>query len=317
MSGHVHHHHHHHNTQEYSNPKRLLWATLLNFSITLVQIVGGILSNSLSLMSDAIHNLGDSAAIFIAYIAGKISKREPDIQKTFGYKRVEILAALFNAVVLVVICLLLFAEAYDRFINPEPIKGMLMFTVASFGLLANLVSVIILHKDKSHNLNIRAAYLHLIGDTLSSIIVIGGGIAIYFYQIYWIDPIITVGVGLFIIFHTWGIIKQTVDILMQGSPSEIDLYAIKAEVENIEGINNIHHVHVWKLSDNDIHFEAHINVSSNMNMSEAVALKNKVKHILEEHFNINHITLETGYKCCDGDKELIKNSKIITTNENH
>ena len=231
---HSHGHHHHSNDLQ---GRSLLWVTLLNLSITIVQVIGGIISNSLSLLSDALHNLADSSAIFIAFVAGKISRRKPDIRKTFGYKRIEILAALFNAIVLIAICIFLFYEAYERFINPQPIKGMLMLIIATFGLLANLGSVFILHKDKSHNLNIKAAYLHLLGDTLSSVAVIVGGIAIWVWKVYWIDPLITVFVGIYIIWHTWGIVKETVDILMQSVPHEIDLGKIKTEVEKQEDVD--------------------------------------------------------------------------------
>lgn len=305
MSNHSH-HAHNHSCSSSMKGEKLLWATLLNFSITIVQIVGGILSNSLSLLSDALHNLGDSAAIFIAFLAGKISKKNPDENKTFGYKRVEILAALFNAVVLIAICIFLFYEAYQRFMHPEPIKGKLMFIVAIFGLIANLVSVIILHSDKSHNLNIKAAYLHLIGDTLSSVVVIISGLAIYLYEIYWLDPLVTILVGLFIIYHTWGIVKQTLDILMQASPHNISLVEIKKTVEQIKGVENIHHVHIWKLDDSHTHFEAHINLCNNVKMDEMMEIKEEAKHMLNKEFGINHITLEIGYNCCNGDKELVK-----------
>ncbi len=302
--GHGHHHHHHHDTANMSSTK-LLWVTLLNFSITIVQVIGGILSNSLSLLSDALHNLGDSSAIFIAFLAGKRSRKSPDQQHTFGYKRVEILVALFNAVVLIAICIFLFVEAYERWLNPEPIKGLLMLVVAIFGLLANLISVLVLNKDKEHNLNIKSAYLHLMGDTLSSVAVILGGIAIWQWNIYWIDPVITVLVGIYIIYHTWDVVKQTVDILMQSTPSNINLDEIKQEVEKIEDIDNIHHVHVWRLDDTQVHLEAHVNLKHNIDMEHMMKIREKVEHLLKEHFYINHITLQFGYKCCDGADFLI------------
>ncbi len=238
MSHHHEHHHHNGNLQG----KKLLWVTLLNLSITMVQIIGGLIANSLSLLSDALHNLGDSSAIFIAFVAGKVSKRKPDTKNTFGYKRVEILAALFNAIVLIAICIFLFYEAYERFMHPESIKGRLMLVVATFGLLANLISVWILQKEKSHNLNVKAAYLHLLGDTLSSVAVIAGGLAIWIWKIYWIDPLITVLVGVYIIWHTWGIVKETIDILMQSAPHEINLDELKNQVEQLDQIDNIHQV---------------------------------------------------------------------------
>lgn len=300
-----HHDYHHHHANDLRG-KKLLWVALLNFSITLVQIIGGLISNSLSLLSDALHNLGDSSAIFIAFLAGKRSQKTPDEQHTFGYQRIEILAALFNAVVLISICIFLFFEAYERFIDPQPIKGKIMFVVATFGLLANLISVLVLNKDKDHNLNVKAAYLHLMGDTLSSVAVIIGGIAIWLYDVFWIDPLITVLVGIYIVYHTWGVIKQTVDILMQSTPSDINIKELKQKVESIGEIENIHHVHIWKLDDKQSHLEAHINLKNNINMIEMMQIKEKVESLLKEQFQINHITLQVGYNCCPKDNQLIK-----------
>lgn len=294
---------HHHGNSLKGN--KLLWVAILNLSITIVQIIGGLLSNSLSLLSDALHNLGDSSAIFIAFLAGKRSAKKPNEHRTFGYKRIEILAALFNAVVLISISIFLFFEAYERFLNPESIKGMMMFIVASFGLVANLISVIVLNKDKDHNLNIKAAYLHLMGDTLSSVAVIFGGIAIWLYDILWIDPLITVAVGVYIIFHTWDIVKQTVDILMQSTPKQIDLKAIKIEVENIPEVENIHHVHVWQLDDKKIHIEAHINIKDNITMEEMMLVKAKIDYLLKNSFSIHHISLQIEYKSCEDNNDLI------------
>ncbi len=302
---HKHNHSHHHNHSNDLRGKKLLWVALLNFSITIVQIIGGIVSNSLSLLSDALHNLGDSSAIFIAFLAGKISQKKPDKNKTFGYKRIEILAALFNAVALISISIFLFFEAYGRFTTPEPIKGKIMFIVATFGLLANIISVFVLNKDKDHNLNIKAAYLHLMGDTLSSVAVIFGGIAIWIYKIYWIDPVITVLVSIFIIYHTWSVVKQTVDILMQSTPSDINLNELKNKVESIKEVANIHHIHIWKLNDTQSHIEAHINLNTNMNMVEMMKVKEKLDHLLKEKFHLNHIILQIGYECCKGNNNLI------------
>ena len=303
---HLHHPDGHHHDSDLKG-KKMLWATLLNLSITIVQVIGGFISNSLSLLSDALHNLGDSSAIFIAFLAGKKSRKKPDEKNTFGYQRVEILAALFNAVVLIAICLFLFFEAYKRFIHPEAIKGKLMLIVAIFGLLANLASVIVLRKEKSHNLNVRAAYMHLLGDTLSSVAVIAGGIAMWFWKIYWIDPLITLLVGMYIMWHTWGIVTETVDVLMQAAPHGIKLEEIKVQVEQVEGVDNIHHVHVWKLSDTQTHLEAHLNLKDNMSLVEMMEIREKTESLLHQKFGIHHVTLQTGYNCCNGEKRLINN----------
>ncbi len=262
-------------------------------------------SGSLSLLSDAIHNFADSSAIFIAFAANRISLRKANDKKTFGYKRAEIIAALFNSSVLIAICLFLFYEAYLRFRNPEPVDGKVMLTVALFGLLANLISIIILHSDKKKNLNIKTAYLHLLGDTLSSFAVIAGGICIYFWNLSWVDPVITVLVCCYILYHAWNALSETVDILMHTVPSEISLDEIKTAIERIDGVDNIHHIHVWKLNDSRIHFEAHVNLKANIRMDEMMVVRNNIEEILTHDFHISHTTLQFGYNCCENDSKII------------
>jgi cobalt-zinc-cadmium efflux system protein len=307
-------HRHNHTHAENVRGKKLLWVTLLNFSISLVQVAGGIISNSLSLISDAIHNLGDTSAIFIAFLAGKHADKRPDARKTFGYKRTEILAALFNAVVLIAICIFLFVEAYERFRNPQTIKGGIMLSVAVFGLIANLISVLVLQKEKSYNLNIRAAYLHLLGDTLSSVAVIAGGIAILVWQIYWLDPLVTVAVGVYIIYHTWDVVRQTVDILMQATPRHIDIQEIKQSLEALPQVENIHHLHIWQMDDEHIHLEAHLNISQDLSLSKAQTVRHDVETLLKDKFGISHITLQIEYKGCKDNDYLIvnrSNSRVL------
>lgn len=304
--GHGHHHHHHHADTSSMSTMKLFWVTLLNLSITIFQVVGGVISNSLSLLSDAAHNLGDSSAIFIAFLAGKRAQKASDERRTFGYRRIEILAALFNSVVLIAICIYLIYEAYERFFSSEVIEGKTMIFVAIFGLLANLISVLVLQKDKEGNLNVKAAYLHLLGDTLSSVAVIAGSIAIIFWQIYWIDPVISILVSLYLIKHTWSVVRQTVDILMQSTPEGIDVKEVKKHVEKVPEVENIHHLHIWKLDDTRIFMEAHISLKEDILISKTREIEDKIHHILEK-FNISHITLQFGYKCCNGDTDLISN----------
>lgn len=289
--------HSHHNKEP--NKKNLLISVLLNGTITLAEFVGGFLSNSLALLSDAVHNLSDTMAILISYIAMIIGKKDSTNRNTFGFKRIEILAALFNAVVLIVISIYLFFEAYERFINPEPIKSKLMFVVASIGFLGNIISVFLLHKDSSHNLNVKAAYLHLIGDTLSSVGVIIGSVLIYYFNITWIDPLLTVLIGVVIIRATWGIIKETVEILMQASPANVDIKEIKKELEKHPEVNNIHHVHVWRLSDNIIHFQCHADLEKNISISEVDRVRIDLENRLHMNFGIDHITIQMELNSCD------------------
>lgn len=294
---------HSHGSEELQG-RNLIIATILNFVITIAEIVGGILSNSLALLSDALHNFSDGLAVFIAYIANRISRKESTPQKTFGYKRVEILAALLNAVVLVVISIYLFIESYRRLINPQEIKGMIMIVVASIGLIANIVAVFLLHPHSKHNLNIKAAYLHLLGDTLSSFAVIAGGVLIYFFEIYWLDPIITFLIGLYILKETFQILKETIDILMQSTPAGIDPEKIKYDIESIEHVMNIHHLHIWNLNDKQIHFECHIDLDKDVKLSDTQETKLSIEKLLHDKYGISHLTIQFEYDLCS-DKEMI------------
>jgi cobalt-zinc-cadmium efflux system protein len=286
------------------NDKRLLWATLLNFIIAIAEIIGGIISSSLALISDALHNLGDSFAVLIAYIAHLVGRKPSNKRKTFGYKRIEILAAFVNAVILIAISLFLFYEAFHRLADPRPVKGLIMFIVAVVGLIANLVAVLILHKDSSKNINVKAAYLHLIADTLSSVAVIIGAVLIYFFEIHWIDPVITILIGIYIIRETWLILKQTVDILMQSTPQDIDLEEISRAIRKIPSIDGIHHVHVWNLDDRSIHFECHVDLDDDYVISEAEKVYEEIESLLKDKYNINHVTIQLEYQTQDN-KNLI------------
>ncbi len=280
------------------NKKNLLISVLLNAGITLAQFIGGILSNSLALISDAVHNLSDTMAIIISYVAMKIGKKDSTVKNTFGFKRIEILAALFNAVVLIVISIYLFYEAYLRFLEPEPIKGKTMFIVASIGLLGNLISVLLLHKDSGHNLNVKAAYLHLLGDTLSSVGVIIGSILIYFRNVNWVDPLLTIIIGIIIIRGTWSILKETLEILMQASPAGLNLKEIRSELEKHPDIHNIHHIHTWRLSDNIIHFQCHADVNKNLRINEIDKIRIDLENVLHDQFKIDHITIQMELDTC-------------------
>jgi len=295
-------HHSHHNSPVKGN--RLLAAVVLNFVISIAEIVGGLLSNSLSLISDALHNLSDGLAIFIAWIANLISKRPSNTKRTFGYKRVEILAALFNAVILIAVSIYLFYESIQRIIDPEPVKGLLMLIVAIIGLIANLIAVLLLRFDSKKNINVKAAYLHLMGDTLTSVAVIIGGILIYFLDIYWVDPVITILIGLYIIKQTWSILKQTIDILMQGTPEGLDLEQIRHDIEKIPEIANIHHVHLWNLDDQSIHFECHVDLMQDYRLSETCDIQLKIESLLHDNYDIGHVTIQFEYQRCD-DKNMI------------
>ena len=280
--------HHHHPVNE----KKLLAATLLNMVITIVEIAGGILSGSLALLSDALHNLSDTFATFIAYLATIISRRDANPKKTFGYKRLEILSALLNAVILIVMSVFLLKEAFVRWNDPRPINSLIMLIVAMIGLLANLYAVILLKKDAHKNINVRAAYVHLIGDSLSSLLVIIGGILMQIFKIYWLDPLITLLISIYIIREGFVILKESVNILMQATPDQLDLAKVKRRVEQEAEVHNIHHIHAWMLTDSQIHLEAHVELKSDLKLSQVKNTHSVIEQLLLKDFHINHVTLQ-------------------------
>ncbi|MGB9696542.1 MAG: cation diffusion facilitator family transporter [Ignavibacteria bacterium] len=298
----VHKHSHNNNEQSKGN---IFITMLLNFLITVAEIIGGILSGSLSLISDALHNFSDGVSIIITYIAIRISKKPRTLKYTFGLKRAEIIGAIINSSTLIIISFYLIKEAIERFYNPTPVTGNLMLIVASTGLLGNALGTFLLRKGAKNNINIRAAYFHLLSDAVSSTAVIIGAIFIILFNIYWIDPFLTILISLYILKETYSIIKEAVDIIMMSSPHDIDLQKVKMLIEEIPEVKNIHHVHIWKLNDNDIHFESHIEVEDTL-ISNTVLIQKSIEDKLHEKFDINHFTLQFECNKC-ADKGLIQN----------
>ena len=298
----VHKHSHNNNEQSKGN---IFITMLLNFLITVAEIIGGILSGSLSLISDALHNFSDGVSIIITYIAIRISKKPRTLKYTFGLKRAEIIGAIINSSTLIIISFYLIKEAIERFYNPTPVTGNLMLIVASTGLLGNALGTFLLRKGAKNNINIRAAYFHLLSDAVSSTAVIIGAIFIILFNIYWIDPFLTILISLYILKETYSIIKEAVDIIMMSSPHDIDLQKVKMLIEEIPEVKNIHHVHIWKLNDNDIHFESHIEVEDTL-ISNTVLIQKSIEDKLQEKFDINHFTLQFECNKC-ADKGLIQN----------
>jgi len=293
--------HNHSHSAESTSEKNLFITMALNFSITIAEVIGGFLSGSLSLISDALHNFSDGIAIIITYIAMRLSKKPRTFKYTFGLKRAEIIAAIINASTLIIISFFLIKEAIERFYNPSPITGSLMLIVAALGLVANVIGTLLLKKGSEGNLNIRAAYFHLLSDAVSSLAVIIGAVFIIFYKIYWIDPLLTILISIYILKETYEIVKEALDVIMMSSPAGINLDELKILVEGIPGVINIHHVHLWKLNDNDTHFEAHIEVED-MVVSKTIDIQKLIEQELHERYEINHTTLQFECDKCDTKK---------------
>ena len=284
---------------------RLVVVMLLNFLITAVEVVGGLYAGSLSLLSDALHNLSDGVAVVVSYVALRLSKKKSTELYTFGYKRAEILASLFNASVLLVIAVFLFKEAVYRLYYPVNVKGSLMIYVALVGLVANTLSVFLLHKGTKDSLNIRSVYLHLLTDALSSVAVVVGGVFIACYGVMWVDPVLTLGIGVYVLRESFGMVMESVGILMHRAPKDIDLSSVKMDIESINGVKNLHHVHLWQVSEDDIHFEGHIELTYDMRMSEVDKVRKEVENLLRERYSVNHPTLQFEHQSCD-DNSMVR-----------
>ena len=273
--------------------------TLLNFVITIAEILGGIFSGSLALLSDALHNLGDTGAIVLSFVAHLISKKDKNKHKTFGYERAETLAAFTNGIILIVICVFLFIEACMRFAKPEPIKGNLMLIVALIGLAANLISMIMMHRDSKHNLNVKSTFIHMLSDALSSIVVVVGALIIRAFNCDWLDPVLTILVSVFILYEAIQVTLKAANVLMESNPS-INLEKVKQLMLDLPEIENVHPVHLWKYSDSMTMLDAHINVPTSLKVSDLEKIYTQVQEKLEP-LGINHITLQA--ECKRGIKE--------------
>jgi cobalt-zinc-cadmium efflux system protein len=265
--------------------------------------VGGLLSGSLALLSDAVHNLSDTIAVAMSYVAWRISQKPRNIKRTFGYKRAEIISAFINSAILLAVLSILLFEAIRRIQTPETIDSTLMIIVAVIGLAANLVSVLLLEKDSKSSLNIKASYLHLISDTVSSVGVVIGGILIKAFGITWIDPVITMLISLWILRETWHVMKKAVAILMQSAAS-LDYEAIRKDIEGMDQVKNVHHVHTWMSNENTIYFEAHIEME-NIRLCEVSEIYEEIEHMLKERYGVSHVTLQAESDVCS-DKGLFK-----------
>ncbi|QGY42905.1 cation diffusion facilitator family transporter [Maribellus comscasis] len=294
---------HSHETHQVSASK-LVFTIILNGIITAAQIVGGIVSGSLALISDAVHNLSDMISVILAYIAQLLGQKPSTRKSTFGYKRAEILAAFINALALIGISIFLVFEAIDRLSTLPEVDAKWMFWLGLLGLIANGISVLILEKEKNKSINIKAAYLHLLGDALTSLAVILGAVLIWFYEIYWIDPVVTILISIYLFVHTIKLLKESVTILMQMAPADLHIDEIEKRLMELNDLKDVHHIHLWNLTDKLIHFECHIILKDDIKVSETNKLFRNVQRMLHDEFDIEHVTIQFEYdpghcKDCD------------------
>ena len=281
------HAHHHGNTWG----KRLIITMVMNLIIPIVQIIGGVLAGSMALISDALHNLGDFTATLISYIALRIGEKPATPRLTFGYKRIEVMAAVVNVALLTMACLYIAYEGWKRFTNPQPIQGGLVIVFALIGFVANMIAVLILHKGAKENLNLRSVFLHMLTDALTSVGVVVVGVIWLFAPLYWLDGVVSWIIVALILYGAWDILKNAFQILMDATPPGMDITTIQREILRIEGIEDVHHIHVWSMSSERIALAAHVIVPDQM-LSSVDDLAATVREMLFSRFNIDHPILQ-------------------------
>lgn len=301
--GHNHSHRHHHKHEVQG--KNLVYSILLNLVITIAQIVGGIISGSLALISDALHNFSDVLSLGFSLIAHKLSRKKATEDQTFGYKRAELIAAFVNASTLIIVSFILIYGAIQRFITPKTIESGLVIWLAILGIVVNGGSVLLLQKDAENNINMKSAYLHLLTDMMASVAVLVGGLLMKFFGWFWVDSVMTILIGIYLIVVGYDLLKTSTKMLMLFTPEEIDIKEIVEEVEKIPGAGKLHHIHVWHLNDDELHLEAHLDCTEDIKMSEFNVLLEQVEQVLFEQFHINHINIQPEFKKEEDSKETI------------
>ena len=285
------HDHGHANIDPNSGDRRVAIAIWANGLLTVAQIVGGILSGSLALIADALHNFSDMASLVIAFAARKIARRPADERMTFGYGRVEIVAALINYTTLIVIGFYLIYEGGMRMIDPPEVMGWTVVILGGIALVVDTLTAMLTYSMQKGSVNIRALFLHNLSDALASVAVIVGGTLIILYDMRWVDPAITIGIALYILYLSFTEIGGPIRTLMLGSPPDIDGNDVVRAIQIVDGVVDVHHVHLWQMQENAAALDCHIVVERDR-MGEADKIKENVKSVLHERFSIEHSTLE-------------------------
>ena len=300
--GHNHDHTHTPHSHDISG-KNIGIAVFLNIIITISQIIGGIISGSVALLTDALHNFSDVISLLLSYITNRLAKRKSTEKQTYGYKRAEILSAFVNSVTLIAIAIYLIVEAIERFSSPQPVLSDLVIYFALASIIVNFISVLLLHKDAKDSMNIKSAYLHLLTDVMTSIAVMIGGILMKYYEVYWVDSVLSIGIAFYLIFSSYKLLIESLKILMQFTPKDIDIKEISEQITNISEIKNVHHVHLWQLNDKDLFFEAHIDLKKDIQITEFQDILLTLEKILNKN-KITHFNIQPEYDR-DDSKSLI------------
>ncbi len=300
--------HNHAHSHNHSHPdlkgRKLLLSILLNIVITVAQTIGGLISGSLSLLSDALHNFSDVLSLSVSYVADRYSKKEASVEKTFGYKRAEIIAAFVNSATLIIVAIYLIYEAILRFSNPHPIESNMVIWLAILGIFANGFSVLLLYKESKTNMNMRSAYLHLFTDMAASVAVLIGGLLMKYFEWFWVDSLLTLLIALYLIVMGYSLLKSSYKVLMLFTPDDLSLEIINEAICKIPEIKNVHHMHIWQLNEQETHLEAHVDFYEDVTLTQFDSVLTTVEEMLFHNFGINHVTIQPEHQK-DDPKDII------------
>lgn len=288
----AHNHAHHHHQVE---GKNLLLSIGLNIIITVAQVTGGLISGSLALLSDALHNFSDVLSLVISYVANKLAKRKSFEGSTFGLKRAELIAAFVNALTLIIVSFYLIYEAATRFIHPVAIEPGLVIWMSLLGIVANGFSVLLLQKDANHNLNMKSAYIHLLTDMMASIAVLAGGLAMKYLSWFWVDSVLTMAIAVYLFFMGLDLLKSSTKMLMLFTPPNIKIEDIATQACTIAGVKSLHHIHLWNLNEEELHLDARLVCTDDITISQFSIILEELKDTLHDKFEITHVTIQPEY----------------------
>lgn len=286
-----HDHHGHSHLDPNAGDARIGWAIVANMALTLAQIIGGVLSGSLALIADALHNFSDAIALILAFGARKISRRPADERMSFGYGRVEVVAALINYTTLIVLSVYLIYEGIMRFANPEPINGWMVVWIATIALVIDVVTALLTYSMAKESMNIRAAFIHNLADALGSVAVIAAGTMVILYGWLWVDPVVTLLIAFYILWHVKSEFLNVTRVLMLGAPDGMDAHEVIATLRAVKGVADLHHMHLWQMQEHEAAMQAHIVIEAG-SWGKADAIKAEIKAQLADQFGIQHSTLE-------------------------
>ena len=277
--------------------KRLTLSLILTAAFVVIEVIAGIFGNSLALLTDAAHNFTDVIALGLSWYALHLATKPAHAGKTFGYHRVGILVALINSTTLILIAFGIFFEAYHRFLIPPEVDSTLLIGVGAVAFIINLVTALMVKEGSENDLNLRSAFLHLMGDVMSTLGAVIAGIIITFTNWNWLDPFVSVLIGVFILYNAWSILKQTIHILLESTPENINMDSMVTELRSVNGVLDVHDLHVWSISENLRMLSAHV-VIDNVSIGEGVSIQHNINELVAHNYNIQHATLQMECEGC-------------------